>query len=252
MSIFRINKTKDYTIMSNCHLREKNMSLKAKGLLSVMLSLPESWDYSIKGLISLCKENESAIHSTLKELKEFGYLIVDKLMPDETNSGRIEYVYNIFEIPHQNTETRGEKQVLENLGVESLGVDTNIYTTNNNNINNINNKILNNKILNNINYSARGENDTLDCNTENNKRNRFIPPTYEQVLEYAKTRGRTDLAKQFYEYFTENNWYDSKGNKVKRWKGKFLTWEGFHPRSKEHENDCAVNNVIKRLGTIIE
>ena len=162
MSIFRINKTKDYTIMSNCHLREKNMSLKAKGLLSVMLSLPENWDYSIKGLIALCKENESAIHSTLTELKEFGYLIVDKLMPDETNSGRIEYVYNIFEIPHQNIKTRGEKQGLENLGVESLGVDTNIY--------------------NNINYSARGENNTLDCNTENNKGSRFIPPTYEQVL----------------------------------------------------------------------
>ena len=101
MAIFRINKTKDYTVMSNYHLREKGMSLKAKGLLSIMLSLPESWDYSINGLVSICKENENAINSTLKELKSFGYLRINKLMPNQTNSGRIEYEYNIFEFPQQ-------------------------------------------------------------------------------------------------------------------------------------------------------
>ena len=68
MAVFKINKTKDYTVMSNHHLKETEMSLKAKGLLSVMLSLPETWDYSIIGLVAICKENESAINSTLKEL----------------------------------------------------------------------------------------------------------------------------------------------------------------------------------------
>ena len=58
MSVFRINKTKNYTVMSNHHLREKKMSLKAKGLLSMMLSLPDDWNYSIAGLVSICKENE--------------------------------------------------------------------------------------------------------------------------------------------------------------------------------------------------
>ena len=65
MAKFKVNKTKDYTIMSNYHLKEKNMSLKAKGLLSVMLSLPENWDYSIAGLVSISQENESAIRSAL-------------------------------------------------------------------------------------------------------------------------------------------------------------------------------------------
>ena len=74
--------------MSNYHFKDKDLSLKAKGLLSLMFSLPEDWDYSINGLVSICKENESAITSTLKELKEHGYLVVTKFMPNQTDTGR--------------------------------------------------------------------------------------------------------------------------------------------------------------------
>lgn len=121
MSVIRVNKTSDYTVMSNTHFKEKRMSLKAKGLLSLMLSLPDDWDYSINGLVSLCKENESAIKSTLNELKKFGYLVVTKKMPDQTESGRIEYEYNIYEQPKQNQAT--EKQALENLPIETQPVE---------------------------------------------------------------------------------------------------------------------------------
>ena len=69
MSVFRINKTKNYTVMSNYHLQDRNLSYKAKGLLSYMLSLPSDWDYSIKGLVALSKENITSIKSGLKELK---------------------------------------------------------------------------------------------------------------------------------------------------------------------------------------
>ena len=143
MAKFKIHKTKDYTIMSNTHLKEKEMSLKAKGLLSVMFSLSDNWNYSIDGLVSICKENETAIKSTLDELKTFGYLTVTKLMPNETKSGRIEYVYDIYEIPKQE----GEKQGLENLPLEFLPLEnqdqlnTNILS---NNLNK-NNKTTNNK-----------------------------------------------------------------------------------------------------------
>ena len=99
MSKIRINKNKNYVTMSNFHLKEKEMSLKAKGLLSVMLSLPDGWNYSVRGLVSICKENETSIKSTLEELKSFGYLVVTKLMPNETESGRIEYIYDIYEKP---------------------------------------------------------------------------------------------------------------------------------------------------------
>lgn len=105
--------------MSNEHLKDKRLSLKAKGLLSVMLSLPDTWDYSISGLVAICKESETAVKSTLNELKSCGYLVVTKKMPNETESGRIEYVYDIFE--KAQTEKQGvEKQGVENLGVENV------------------------------------------------------------------------------------------------------------------------------------
>ena len=98
MAVFRVNKNKDYTVMSNCHLKDANMSFKAKGLLSMMLSLPDDWDYSIAGLSKISKENEKAIKTILDELKELGYLRIVKLMPNETKSGRIEYIYDIYEM----------------------------------------------------------------------------------------------------------------------------------------------------------
>ena len=115
MAVVRVAKTKDYTVMSNHHFKEKEMSLKAKGLLSLMLSLPDDWDYTIKGLVAINKENESAIMATLKELKSFGYLEVIKKMPNETESGRIEYEYIVHEEP--------KKQGVENLGVENQGIE---------------------------------------------------------------------------------------------------------------------------------
>lgn len=87
--------------MSNEHLRETEMSLKAKGLLSLMLSLPDNWQYSISGLCSLCKESESAIKAAIAELKSFGYLSVKMKKPNETESGKIEYEYTVFELPQK-------------------------------------------------------------------------------------------------------------------------------------------------------
>lgn len=96
-SVCRVNKNANYTVMSNYHLRSTNLSLKAIGLLSKVLSLPENWDYSISGLTAICKEKETAIKAALDELKYWGYLVVTKLMPNETESGRIEYVYDFYE-----------------------------------------------------------------------------------------------------------------------------------------------------------
>lgn len=124
MSVIRVNKTKNYTVMSNYHLRDKGLSLKAIGLLSKILSLPDNWDYSISGLVAICKEQRSAVESALKELRENGYVTVDKLMPNQTESGRIEYVYNIYENPCQVRQGNG-KQDIENLYLESQVVENN-------------------------------------------------------------------------------------------------------------------------------
>ena len=92
--VFKVEKNKNYTVMSNYHLRDKNLSLKAKGLLSFMLSLPDDWDYSLNGLCSICKESEGAIKSTLKELKDNGYLVIEKVRGEK---GYFEYNNIIYE-----------------------------------------------------------------------------------------------------------------------------------------------------------
>lgn len=74
MAVFRIDKTKDFTVMSNYHLRDKQLSLKAKGLLSQMLSLPEEWDYTLAGLACINKESKDAIRTAVKELEQAGYI----------------------------------------------------------------------------------------------------------------------------------------------------------------------------------
>jgi len=96
MAVFKVEKNKNFTIMSNYHLQDKRLSLKAKGLLSYMFSLPEDWDYSLNGLVAICKEQERAIKSTLSELKEKGYLVIEK---NRNNKGYFEYKYLIYEIP---------------------------------------------------------------------------------------------------------------------------------------------------------
>lgn len=120
MPVIRVNKTKDYTIMSNTHLKDKNLSLKAKGLLSIMLSLPDSWNYSIDGLSKICKEGEWSINSTLDELKEYKYLIVTKMYPNQTKSKKIEYIYDIYEKPRK---INSEVKINNEQGGGFLGLD---------------------------------------------------------------------------------------------------------------------------------
>ena len=121
MATYRVHKTSNYTVMSNTHLQDNSLSLKGKGLLSVMLSLPDSWEYTIAGLVAISKENETAVKSTLDELKKCGYLVVTKLTPAQTESGRFEYLYDIYEQPQQTEPA--ENQAVEKQGVEILGVE---------------------------------------------------------------------------------------------------------------------------------
>lgn len=97
LAVVRVEKTENYTVMSNNHFREKDMSLRAKGLLSLMLSLPDNWDYSIKGLSAICKENPAAIRGALSELEKFGYLRRERKQGDH---GRFEYEYTVYESPY--------------------------------------------------------------------------------------------------------------------------------------------------------
>ena len=91
MAVFRVEKVKDYTIMSNHHLRNVDLSLKAKGLMSLMLSLPEDWDYTLKGLACICRDGVDSISRTIKELEDHGYLTRRRFRYPNGRLGDIEY-----------------------------------------------------------------------------------------------------------------------------------------------------------------
>jgi hypothetical protein len=102
MAVFRIDKTKDYTVMANFHLRDKSLSLKAKGLLSLMLSLPEDWDYTTKGLAYICKDGVDSICAAVKELENAGYV---QRKRNRNSQGRLTNVeYTILEKPISTPE----------------------------------------------------------------------------------------------------------------------------------------------------
>ena len=102
MSVFRIERTKDYTVMSNCHLRDKRLSLKAKGLLSQMLSLPEDWDYTLSGLAYINLESKDAIRSAVNELESAGYIQRHQTVKTNGKFGANEYV--IYERPQPSSD----------------------------------------------------------------------------------------------------------------------------------------------------
>ena len=102
MAVFRIEKTKDYTIVSNYHLRDRSLSLKGKGLLTLMLSLPADWDYTMKGLASITPDGLTSVRSGVKELEDHGYLLRRRIREANGQLGDIEYT--ILEMPRKNTE----------------------------------------------------------------------------------------------------------------------------------------------------
>jgi len=100
MSVIRVAKIRGYTVMSNYHLRDRELSCKACGLLSRMLSLPEEWDYTTQGLASICKEGVTAISAILRELEEHGYLVRVRKRNEKGQLAEMEYI--IYETPRLN------------------------------------------------------------------------------------------------------------------------------------------------------
>ena len=113
--VFRVNRTKDYTVMSNHHFKNKNLSLKAKGLLSLMLSLPDDWNYSIKGLVTLSKDGRDSVMAAIKELESEGYIVRRRLRNVKGQVADTEYI--ISETPMSDYPTQ-EKPTQDNPTLE--------------------------------------------------------------------------------------------------------------------------------------
>lgn len=110
MAVFRIEKTRDYTVMSNHHLRNTDLSLKAKGLLSLMLSLPEEWDYTTKGLARICKDGVDSICAGVRELEDHGYVVRERVRNANGQLGAIEYTILEQPRPHEPKREKPERE----------------------------------------------------------------------------------------------------------------------------------------------
>lgn len=160
MPMFRIEKNREYVVMSKHHLKNKKLSLKAKGLMSFVLSLPDDWEFSIKGLSLVLKEGEEAIASALKELEEQEYLERIKQRNEEGKFGQVEYIF--YEIP--KTDFLGQGNTAQ-----------------------INNNIINNNIYN----IDTSENDVLGNGSEGEESESEMESNFELIWkEYPRKDGK--------------------------------------------------------------
>lgn len=170
MAVFRVHKTDNYTVMSNHHLQDTNLSLKAKGLLSLMLSLPADWNYSAKGLAELSKDGEDAVKSGLKELEEHHYLTRTQVRVKGIIS---DWQYDIYETP------LGDFPQVDNSVVENKAqTNTNKENTKENNNISTNVEIEQNKSAHRHLISVPSKSDTDSDPSNKRRKNR-----YEQCVE---------------------------------------------------------------------
>lgn len=138
MAVMRVNKTTDFTVMSNAHFKEREMSLKAKGLLSLMLSLPDEWDYSVSGLVTLSKDGKDSTTKALIELEKLGY--VRRIRATDSKGRFSGYDYDIYENPQTEIPKTGNP-LTENPSTENPPqLNTNTLNTNQSNTKELNTK----------------------------------------------------------------------------------------------------------------
>lgn len=212
MAILRNPNKERFTVVDNYALRDVNLSLKARGLLVTMMSLPDNWHFSENGLCAILqKDGQSAIRSCLKELEQLGYLTRTRT---RDSSGRVSNV----------VWTICDKPQLENPSVD----DPSLVNPN-----------LENRPQLNTYKSNTYESNTDLINTNDSKRKRrttdFVPPTLQEVEEYARSRNSIVDPKRFWEYFDAGQWKDAKGQSVRSWKQKFITWENKSGETKKEK-----------------
>lgn len=188
MAILRNPNRDKFTVVDNYALRDENLSLKARGLLVTMLSLPDSWQFSENGLCSIFKKDgQSSIRSGLKELEEAGYLVRTRT---RDSLGRVSSVdWTIYDYPH-----------VENHNVVKPSLDLQPQLNTN-------------------------QSKTKESNTEREKRKRFTPPSVEEVRAYCQERRNGIDPDAFVDYYTARGWKYGQGKPVADWKAAVRTWE---------------------------
>ena len=221
MAVIRVNKSRDYTVMSNAHFKEKEMTLKAKGLLSLMLSLPDEWDYSIAGLAALSKDGKDSVMNALTELESFGYLERVKLTNEKGQFAG--YEYNVFESPRTENPNE-EKPYPENPNTDKPNSENPPQL----NTNTLNTKKSNTKKSNNI----------------------FVPPTVEEVKAYCTERNNNINPEHFVDYYESKGWMVGR-TKMKDWKAAVRNWErnSFNKPNNQNQQQTQQNGQQVRFTT---
>lgn len=204
LPVIRIEKTKNYTVMSNFHLRDKNLSNKAVGLMCKILSLPEDWDYTINGLSAICKDGRDGIASQIKELERAGYLRREQSRACG-KFGDIEYI--LTEKPFTGKPFTGKPITGNPTQLNTKELSTNKTST-------------------------------------KSKRKAFTPPLFEEVLAYVMDKGLNVDAKRFFDYYEAGDWHDAKGKPVKNWKQKCITWDKHSPSQPNKDTTKAVREEV--------
>lgn len=211
MAVYRVHKTRDFTVMSNHHLRDSRLSLKAKGLLSLILSLPDDWKHSLGGYVSMCSEGERAVRSALGELKECGYVVVEKLPPHK-GEARFTYAYHIYESPQVGLDAQNVP--LQDVDVHGEGVqNARVINTNN-------------KDTSKGDYSGLGESGEEPSSTYDSLvGTAFSPPTVEEVRAFcaANMLDRCD-AELFCAHYAAQGWMLGNGLPMADWQALARKW----------------------------
>jgi len=243
MAKFKVNKTRDYTIIPNIHLKERKMSLKSKGLLTLMLSLPDDWNYSLKGLVSLCSESESAVKSSLQELKEFGYLRIQKLAPKKGN-GKFEYIYEIFESPLKKEERQRVNKKAENLQLENQP-DENVTIEN---LKVENQPVENLQLENQPDILITKQSRTKELNTKEKNKKEKTDHT-EKLFEYIETLEIDSEKKKIFKEWVE---YKKEKNQYKNTKSLDVLIRRFIKYSVEELRDIIEKSIMNNYSGIFE
>lgn len=225
MAILRKKQRGQYTVIDNTIFRDRGLSNKALGMLCRMLSLPDGWEFSVRGLAELSTDGKSAVMSQLDELEEHGYLVRSQVRKDGKIAG-VEYIVSetkLSDFPcteNQHTENQHTENSPQSINKESINKESNTNSS-----------------------SLRSE-DIYKGDSENQKKKRFVKPTVEEIQAYIDERGSNVDAERFFDYYESNGWMVGKSH-MKDWKATVRNWERNNNGTKGHTNFGAGNQKRK-------
>ena len=206
-------KSDNYVTIANSFLKDKNLSNKTKGVLAMILALPDDWDFCIKGMVSIIKDGEASLRSAINEMKVNGYCA---MRPVRINNkiARWKYLFS--------GEKLTESLLCDFLQVENLNVE---------------NRAQYNNIINDNNKRIKKESDNKLSLSKKSGNSRFVKPTIEQIESYIKEKDYHFDAEQFFYFYESKGWVVGKNAPMKDWKSACVTWEGRRKREIKEKED---------------